>query len=164
MRACFVVLAAEASEAPLLCLLVALRWPGGGGLEGAVHALVRPVLLRSGRCHALMAEAEPDPVRSKFPNALCSGQLPTPLGHVKPSRPAIAVNVKQELKQPIGDRCGIQPISQHTLLIGQREDGETCRRVVLLNGGLERVRAGIIAVCGEQDDLLTLTYFPHDAI
>jgi hypothetical protein len=103
-------------------------------------------------------------VGSKFPNALCSKQLPTPLGHVQPSRPAIPLNVKQELKQPISHRCGIHPISQHTLLIGQREDGETGRRVVLLNGGLERVRADIIAVCGEQDDLRTLTCFPHGAI
>jgi hypothetical protein len=59
-------------------------------------------------------------VWSKFPNALCSGQLPSSLRHVQPSSPAIPVNVKQELQQPIGDRCGIQPISQHTLLIGQR--------------------------------------------
>ena len=52
------------------------------------------------------------------------------LGQVQPPRPAIAVNVKQKLKQPIGDRFGIQLISQNTLVIGQREDGETCRRVV----------------------------------
>jgi hypothetical protein len=91
-------------------------------------------------------------------------QLPTSLGQVQPSRPPITVNVKQNLKQPIGDRFGIQPISQTTLVIGQREDGETCRRVVLLNGGLERFRAVIIAVCSEQDDLLTLTCLPHVAI
>jgi hypothetical protein len=103
-------------------------------------------------------------VWSKFPNALCSGQLPTPLGQVQTSRPAIIVNVKQKLKRPIGDRFGIQPISQNALLIGQREDGETGRRVVLLNGSFERVRAGIIAVCGEQDDLLTLTCLPHVTI
>jgi Amidohydrolase len=100
-------------------------------------------------------------VWSKFPNALCFIQLETSLGQVQPSRPAITVNVKQKLKQPIGDRFGIQPISKNTLVIGQREDGETCRRVVLLNSGLERFSAGIIAVCGEQDDLLTLTCLPH---
>jgi hypothetical protein len=104
------------------------------------------------------------PEPSVGPNALCSGQLPTSLGHIQPSRPAIPVNVKQKLKQPIGDRCGIQAISQNTLLIGQREDGETCRRVVLLNCGLERVRAGISAVCGDQDDLLALPCLPHGAI
>jgi hypothetical protein len=112
-----------------------------------------------------VAEAGRDGVVwSKFPNALCSGQLPTPLGQVQTSRPGIIVDVKQKLKQPIGDRFGIQPISQNALLIGQREDEEIDRRIVLLNGGFERVRAGIIAVCGEQDDLLTLTCLPHVTI
>jgi hypothetical protein len=39
MRALFIVLAAEAIKARLLGLLVVLWWPGGFGLEGAVHAL-----------------------------------------------------------------------------------------------------------------------------
>ena len=68
--------------------------------------------------------------------ALCSGQLPTSLGQVQPSGPGITVNVKQKLKQPVVDRFGIQLISEITLLIGQCEDGETCRPVVLRNGGL----------------------------
>jgi hypothetical protein len=106
----------------------------------------------------------PNPVWSKFLNALCFIQLPTPLEQVQPSRPAITVNVKQQFKQPIGDRFGIQPILQNTLVIGPREDGETCRRVVLLNGGLERFSARIIAVCGEQDNLLTLTCLSHITI
>jgi hypothetical protein len=43
------------------------------------------------------------------------------------------VNVKQTFNQPLGDRFRIQTISQHTLIIGQREDGETFRRGVLLS-------------------------------
>jgi hypothetical protein len=104
------------------------------------------------------------PMWSKYLNALCSRQLQALLGQVQPSQPAITVNVKQKLKQPIGHRFSIRPVSQNTLVIGQREDGETCRRVVLLNGGLERFRAVIIAVCGEQDDLRTLTCLPHVTI
>ena len=75
---------------------------------------------------------------SKSPKALCSGQLPTSLGQVQPSGPGITANVKQQLKQPVVDRLGIQLISEITLLIGQCEDGETCRPVVLRNGGLDR--------------------------
>jgi hypothetical protein len=41
----------------------------------------------------------------------------------KYSRPAIPVNVKQKLKQPIGDRFGIQPILQNTLLIASVKPG-----------------------------------------
>src|ERR671924_1034668 len=61
MRAFFVLLAAEAIETPLLCLLVAFGWPGRFRFEGPVHALVCPVLLGSARRHALMADAELDP-------------------------------------------------------------------------------------------------------
>ena len=69
MRALVVVLTAEAIEARLLCRLVVLRWPGGFGFEGAVHALVRPVLLRSPRCNALMADAERDPPHGELAQA-----------------------------------------------------------------------------------------------
>ena len=50
-------------------------------------------------------------VWSKYANVLCSGWLQTSLRQVQPTRPAIAVNVKQKLKQPIGDRFRIRPIS-----------------------------------------------------
>src|SRR4029450_14078726 len=69
MWALFIGLAAEAIEARLLSLLVVRWWPGCFGLEGAVHALVPPVLLWAPRFNPLMTDAELDPPHGELTEA-----------------------------------------------------------------------------------------------
>jgi hypothetical protein len=52
---------AESVEAPLLSREASGRWSSGFGLESAVHAFVRAVLLRGGRLDELGVNTELDP-------------------------------------------------------------------------------------------------------
>ena len=69
MWALVIVLAAEAIEARLLSLLVVRWWPGRFGLEGAVQALVPPVLRWAPRFNTLMPAAELDPPHGELAQA-----------------------------------------------------------------------------------------------
>jgi hypothetical protein len=100
-------------------------------------------------------------VWSKYPNASCCRYLQAILGQVEPSRTAITVNVKQRFYQPIGNQFSVLPITQNALVIGKGKYGQTLRSVLVLDGECERFRAFIIAVSGEQDDLLPLADLPH---
>src|SRR2546422_3869720 len=56
-----------------------------------------------------------------------------------------------EFYQPIGNHFSVLPISQHALIIGKCEYGQTLRGVLVLDGGFERCRAlcsAIIAKTG----------------
>jgi hypothetical protein len=105
-----------------------------------------------------------DPVWSKNANALRSQRLHTSLGQVKPTRSSITVNVKQKLKQPIGDGLGVLSISKNALVIREGEYRKTLRRIVLTDRGCERIRAFIIAVCSEQHNLFALADVPYFTI
>jgi hypothetical protein len=110
------------------------------------------------------AQRHTTPVWSKYPNASCYRYLQAILGQVEPTRTAITVNVKQHLYQPIGNRFSVLPIAQNALVIGKGKYGQTLRCVLVPDGECERFRAFIIAVSGEQDDLLPLADLPHFTI
>jgi hypothetical protein len=73
MRGLVVVLTADASDARLLGMWVALRPPGGVGCAGPVPALVRLVLRRSPWRHALVADGECDPPQRELAQAAEGG-------------------------------------------------------------------------------------------
>lgn len=69
MGALVVVRTAAAVDACWWCRLVVRRWPGGFSLEGAVPALVCPVLLWAPRFKALRAAAKRDPPHGELAQA-----------------------------------------------------------------------------------------------
>lgn len=71
--------AEEVIEAGLLLERVHGGWPGGFLLEGEMHALVAPILLRTAWLDAFDGDAEPEPPDGEFGEVIeavgaCEGQ------------------------------------------------------------------------------------------
>jgi hypothetical protein len=74
MRPLVVVLPSEEIEGPLLGGQRGARWPNGVGLEGLVHPLVGPVLLRVAREDALVLNPEAHPPHIQLRETVNAGR------------------------------------------------------------------------------------------